>query len=404
MPKKTSRAEMYWDRSRSRWRKRVTVGGEPKVIFGRTKDEVREKHRELERQSSAGMSLDGKTTLDEYGKEWYAVKTAGLKPKSAEVYNNALAAHILPFLGGMKLSEIKPMHVKKMMAQKSELSKSSQSKILNTLSQIMASAEENGLVPKNVCTGLKAGGYTSRKKKPLTLSQQVTLAKAVAGHRCEIFTLLCLCAGLRREEALGLMWESVYLDCDAPYIDIRHTVTFDAKGRPTLSHFLKSEAARRSIPIPAVLSDALRRHKENGSESRLVVPAITTGAEMSLSAFRSMWELITGYSHMTAKRGKDGKPVKGPDGKTIREKKHYPGLIDFHVTPHLLRHTFITELCASGMDIKSIQYLAGHATVQMTLDVYTHVVHNRPSELSPYVSKAFEGIPANLSGTITGTA
>lgn len=49
--------------------------------------------------------------------------------------------------------------------------------------------------------------------------------------------------------------------------------------------------------------------------------------------------------------------------------------LDFHVTPHLLRHTYITRLFESGLDIKEIQYLAGHTTVDMTLRVYTHYQH-----------------------------
>ena len=43
-----------------------------------------------------------------------------------------------------------------------------------------------------------------------------------------------------------------------------------------------------------------------------------------------------------------------------------------HVTAHILRHTYITRLFEAGLDIKEIQYLAGHATVEMTLRVYTH--------------------------------
>ena len=38
--------------------------------------------------------------------------------------------------------------------------------------------------------------------------------------------------------------------------------------------------------------------------------------------------------------------------------------LDFHVTPHQLRHTYITRLFESGLDIKEIQYLAGHTTIR----------------------------------------
>ncbi|MFV0399907.1 MAG: tyrosine-type recombinase/integrase, partial [Oscillospiraceae bacterium] len=68
------------------------------------------------------------------------------------------------------------------------------------------------------------------------------------------------------------------------------------------------------------------------------------------------------------------------------------------VTPHILRHTYITALCSSGLDIKKIQYLAGHADPAMTLKVYTHVTHNRPDELIGAIRGAFPagGLGVNL--------
>lgn len=44
-----------------------------------------------------------------------------------------------------------------------------------------------------------------------------------------------------------------------------------------------------------------------------------------------------------------------------------------HITPHILRHTFCTNAINNGMGIKTVQYLMGHSSVEMTLGVYTHV-------------------------------
>ena len=43
------------------------------------------------------------------------------------------------------------------------------------------------------------------------------------------------------------------------------------------------------------------------------------------------------------------------------------------VTPHTFRHTYATTLYYAGIDVKAAQYLLGHATVGMTLDLYTHL-------------------------------
>jgi integrase len=47
-------------------------------------------------------------------------------------------------------------------------------------------------------------------------------------------------------------------------------------------------------------------------------------------------------------------------------------LPDRPISAHILRHTFITRMFEAGLDIKEIQYLAGHSTVNMTLRIYTH--------------------------------
>ena len=50
------------------------------------------------------------------------------------------------------------------------------------------------------------------------------------------------------------------------------------------------------------------------------------------------------------------------------------------ITPHVLRHTFCTNMANAGMDVKNLQYLMGHSTVAITLDVYTHTNYNQVAE------------------------
>ena len=86
---------------------------------------------------------------------------------------------------------------------------------------------------------------------------------------------------------------------------------------------------------------------------------------MTLSSFRSMWKLIE------------------------RE------LPEHHITAHLLRHTYITRLFEAGLDVKEIQYLAGHSTMDMTLRVYTHYDRkSREAQTAEKVRAAFEKAPA----------
>ena len=379
MAKKTARPEMTWIPKREQWRKRIIVDGRSRDVYGKTQDEVRERVKAIRQQQESGLVLGDSTTLAQFAKEWYPIKTAGLRPATRQIYSNAINNHLAPLLGNLRLSDIKTLHVRKLMAQSAKWSRSLQSKVLFTLRQIMDAAKENGLVQKNPCEGIRPGGAPAKPKTPLTRAQQSTLADAVKGTRAELFVLLCLYAGLRREEALGLMWSSVHLDGDVAYIDVRHTVTLDG-GQPIHTPDLKSKAAYRSIPIPPVLAESLKAHKAQ-AKSLLVIPAVSSRGAMSLAAFRRMWDKVTGYQLDTGKKDADGKKIR----------RFVPGVVDFHVEPHILRHTYLTELCASGMDIKKIQYLAGHEDVTMTLRVYTHVTQNRPEDMSESILKIFPG-------------
>ncbi len=80
------------------------------------------------------------------------------------------------------------------------------------------------------------------------------------------------------------------------------------------------------------------------------------------------------------------------------------------MTPHLLRHTYITNLIHEGVDPKTVQYLAGHENSKaghenskaghenskaghknskVTMDIYAKVKYNKPWELAPVVNQAF---------------
>ena len=63
--------------------------------------------------------------------------------------------------------------------------------------------------------------------------------------------------------------------------------------------------------------------------------------------------------------------------------------LDFEVTPHLLRHTYITNLIHASVDPKTVQYLAGHENSKITMDIYAKAKYNRPDELAGILEDTF---------------
>ena len=69
--------------------------------------------------------------------------------------------------------------------------------------------------------------------------------------------------------------------------------------------------------------------------------------------------------------------------------------LDFDVTPHQLRHTYITNLLYAGVDPKTVQYLAGHENSKTTMDIYAKVKYNKPEELFGVVMVRFIRLSLN---------
>jgi integrase len=380
--------EMTYIPDRELYRKRGTYKGQRYNITAKKPEDVMEKIEAFKKRIDSGI-IDDNITLWQYVQRWYPLRVAGLTPKSKEPINNALQKYILPKLGNMKLTEIKPLHIEELLTGISKMSSSLTQKVLTNLNLLFNHAIENNVLLKNPCINRTAGGVKTKPKTPLTKEQQEILTVAVRGTRAELFTLLCLYAGLRREEALGLLWENVHLDDGTPRLDVRHTTTFESNGTATHSPNLKTPAAYRTIPLPPQLTEALRRQRET-NDSPFVVPAEKTGKEMSQAAFEWLWAAVIGRKSKSAKKDDHGNPI------IIKT----PGVADFHVEPHILRHTYITRLCASrSLDIKKIQYLAGHKDARITLNIYAKVTENQPGELAPDIISIFTGTPAGTPGT-----
>jgi integrase len=163
-------------------------------------------------------------------------------------------------------------------------------------------------------------------------------------------------------------------------------------NQPVVEDRLKTKASRRVIPIPPQLVEALKEEKKN-SNSEFIIRNSEDGP-ISGTQFRRLWNYVV---RRTAKdriyyRYADGKKVAHHVKAKLGEKAKRGGFtytIDFDVTPHILRHTYITNLLLAGVDVKTVQYLAGHERAKITLDIYAHLTYNRPEEILGKINLAF---------------
>lgn len=400
MPRKDA-PEFYYSKSRDAYRKRLRnpVTGKWDIeVWGKTKAIAREKAEARQAELNT-LGTSGDLYVWQYAARWYELNTVDLSPKGRANHKNAINNHICPVIGQMRLADVKPDDVKAVMAAAASLSKSTQQKIVTTLKMIFGAAEDNDLILKSPCRNIKAGGRKAVEKKPLTQAQQRTVLEEMKDERIYPFILLCLFCGLRREEALALQWDSVHLDDGAPYIEVTRALRW-ISNQPVVSCELKSDAAARKIPIPDLLCAELRAMPHVGE----YVCHASNGQPYTETAYRRAWETVT---------GREVRPVSYTNPRTgatvcVRLKlgdkvpfRSYCAAFDFHFSPHQLRHTYITELILGGTPLKRVQYLAGHSSVKLTLEVYAHLLENAPSDALQNVNDSFKHLGGNIEGTST---
>lgn len=200
-------------------------------------------------------------------------------------------------------------------------------KVLIHLRSIFTVAMENGLIAKSpVSSMLKAGGKRTEEKIALTPEESRLLLEQVKDARAKTFLLIALHTGMRRGEIIGLQWEDI--DFQEKIIHVRHNAIIKEKTT-TICGDLKTKAGRRDPPMSEELERWLNERK---------------------SKTHSKYVLIM----------KDGKPMTQSSYKSMRQ--HISAeLPNTHVSAHILRHTYITRMFEAGLDIKEVQYLAGHS-------------------------------------------
>jgi integrase len=178
----------------------------------------------------------------------------------------------------------------------------------------------------------------------------VTARAFLAAIREERLFALYLCAivlGMRRGELLGLAWSAV--DFEAGRLTVRQTLTV-INGRLSFER-PKTRKSRRVVPLPAVVVDALRAHRERQEKEQA---AAGQWADSGL-----VFTTPAGRPIPPATLGKQWREIRGRVGL---------GQLRFHD----LRHTAVSLLLALGVPPHIVREIAGHSDIKVTMTVYAH--------------------------------
>ena len=378
------------------YRKRITSpDGHQVTIYGRSKAE---RDAKVDAQKAAwAREIDEAESpyVWQYAAQWFATASASMSEDRKAAVRREINQNILPKIGQLRLADVTADDLRAVMAGRASMSKATQEKTRQVLRRIFADAEEAGKIARDPARRLKtAGGTPTARREALTEKQQQVLLETVEDLPVKLFIYLGLFAGLRREEICALRWDCVDLEAKAPTIRVRRACRWVRNNKAEVSDVLKSSAAWRDIPIPPVLVKELRA-AHSASASPWVIHN-TQGEPWSHATLRSAWDSVKARSAGPARRRRKD-PRTGEMISVLEEKRlgnrvrnHAASVsIDFPVSPHILRHTYVTRLILGGMDLKRVQYLAGHADAKITLEIYTSLMGHRPEDLIGDVEAIF---------------
>ena len=392
--------EYYRTRIKDQDGKRIT-------LYAKTVDELCERIEETKEQIENKTFCRTTPTVKEYCEKWLLMQSANVRQTTLIDYTSKVKNYIIKPLGDMHIADVTLDDIRMALVPASKKSESVFKSVNILFKCIFTAAKESRVIKTNPTTNLsaKGGGIPQNDKIPLTDEQVDKLLDTIKDLPPYVFVMLGLYAGLRREEILGLQWDSVYLDEDAPYLTVRRAWHTE-NNRPVIMTELKTPAANRDIPLPDCLAECLREAKSNSTSEYVV--ANRDGNPLSYTQFKRLWTYIV--TRTTKERHyyryENGKRVKHTVTPVLGEKAAHNGKVvyslDFQVTPHLLRHTYITNLIHASVDPKTVQYLAGHESSKITMDIYAKVKYNKPNELAEVLNETFSLWNDNYDNQIIG--
>jgi len=272
-------------------------------------------------------------------------------------YKLQIRRHISPAFARLKLSKLTAAHIQSLYAAKLRdgLKPASVRYIHAVLHRALEQAVRFNLIPFNPASRVDPPKIRQDEITPLDAEQARTFLEAasVAGDRHECLYVLSLTCGLRMGEALGLKWTDIDLDASTLRVNRQlQRMRRDGDKSGTLVFSEPKNASTRTVDLPQRALKSLKSHHTRQLEEEL----------------RAAHYEDSGLVFATGK----GTPL---DAQNVIN-RHFKPLLKRAALPdirwHDLRHTYATLLLSRGTHPTYVQKSLGHASVQLTLDRYSH--------------------------------
>lgn len=305
-----------------------------------------------------------KLTVQKYLEGWLDGKS-DVEPKTMMDYNHRMKKDVIPFIGGLRLDQLNPGHVRMLYGKLKDNQKRSPRTIRYThtiLSQALELAVEDGLLGKNPCKRKSVREVLPKKVKtpPVILTPDecsaVIAAEPFLMRRALWRTLLL--SGMRPQEVLALKWD----DLRDGAFHICRALHEESRGKEVVKDFTKTDGSVRTVDLDTDTLSLLQQHRQVQAKEILkagekyerngYVFATRTGTTLMRCNVRRWWDTA-----LTAA----GLP----------ERKLYT-----------TRHTHLSHLLENGENPKAVAERAGHKDPSMLLRTYAHTLPGAGKKLA----------------------
>jgi integrase len=301
---------------------------------------------------------------------WLAAIRASKKPTTYESYKRVVRHHLLPHLGHVPLQQLGPGHLSAAFADMSTSGRRDGKGGLSprmvryahaVLRRALGDAVKEGTLARNVAALEVVRERLPKQRRhgyrTWTAAELARFLHYTEGDPLHPVFTLAATSGMRRGEVCGVRWRD--LDLDGGRLSVRQTVLAlrdvdaDVGRRQTAFGGPKTDR-ERVVSLPASTVAVLRAHRKRQLEERLLVGEAYHDQDLVFAA-------------------PDGGPIHPEHlAKWFRTRARQAGVPQIRF--HDLRHTWATLALQAGVHPKVVSEQLGHATVSITLNVYSHVL------------------------------
>ena len=331
-------------------------------VKGSKKDAEKHLSEILHQLDTGSFMKPGKTTLAEYLRKWLKDYVwPNLAPRTAEGYEHIIHRHLIPSLGNIPLTHLKPEHLQRYYSEKLLSGRCDGKGALSartvrhhhvTLHDALESAVKWGLLNRNVADAVSPPRYQRPQWQTLN---EIDISKLLETAKKTPYYVLfyqALFTGMRRSELLALRWCDVDLLLCQAYITrtLHHLRTGEIVIRAP-----KSAKGRRMVSLSPSAALLFQEHRDKQEVQRVMLGVPLKDDDLIFS------------NH-------EGKPIL-PDSVTHAWIKLVRRIGLKGVRLHDARHTHASLMLKQGVHPKIVQERLGHASIQITLDTYSHMAH-----------------------------